>query len=298
MGSKSNYVLSCGSTVDLTEERLKERNIEYISYKYYVDGKEYIDNFGKSMSHADFYAGMRNGRDTKTTQINAAEYAEYFEKFLKQGLDVVHLEMSSGISGSFNSAQIAKRELNQKYKNNKVYLVDSLCISSGYGLFVEEVADLRDKGISAEALALEAEKLKIHIGHLCMSSDLTFFIKGGRISKAAGAFGTLLRICPCMYADDDGRLVVFKKIPGKKRTMEDFIKIMSNKAIDGTNYNGRCYICNSDCREDAEMMKTLIEAKFPNLVGKIEIYNLGPPIGSHTGPGTVAVFYKATDRHL
>ena len=286
-----NYVLSCGSTVDLTEERLKERNIEYISYKYYVDGNEYIDNFGKSMSHSDFYAGMRKGAGTKTTQINAAEYVEYFEKFLKQGLDVVHIEMSSGISGSFNSAQIAKREVNQKYKNNKVYLVDSLCISSGYGLFVEEVADIRDGGISAEMLALEAEKLKMHIGHLCLSTDLTFFIKGGRISKTAGAFGTLLRICPCMHVDDDGKLVVFKKIPGGKRAMENFIKIMSTKALDGINYNGRCYICNSDCRQDAEMMKDLIEAKFPNLAGKIEIYNIGTTIGSHTGPSTFAVFF-------
>ncbi len=292
----SKYILSCSSTVDLTQERLRQRNIEFISYKYYVDGKEYIDNFGQSMALQDFYEKIRKGTQTKTTQINAAEYEEYFEEFLAKGFDVVHLELSSGITGSINSARLAVEELDKKYPNNKVYLVDSLCISSGYGLFVEEVADLREQVTSASDLATKAEELRENIASLCFSTDLTQFIKGGRISKAAGVFGTLLKICPCMHADCEGKLSVFKKIPGKRRAMEEFVKLMEKTAVGGNSYSGRCYICNSDCIADAQLLKNIVEEKFSELKGKVEIFNIGTTIGSHTGPGTIALFYKGNNR--
>ena len=289
------YILSCGSTVDLTEERLAKIGVPYISYKYFVDGEEYDDNFGNSMSYKDFYNKMRQGADTKTTQINSLEYIDYFKKFLEQGKDVLHIEMSSGISGSYNSALIAQKELQTRFPNQKLVIIDSLCISSGYGMLVETLAEYKTKGMSFDDLAKKAEELKLKVIHLCTASDLTHFVKGGRISKTAGIFGSILKICPFIKTDEKGALMVVKKIPGKSRVIDEIVRQMERRVDDGLEYNGKCYICNGDCIEDAQTLKRAIEAKFVNLKGKIEIFNIGTTIGSHTGPSTFAVFFFGHD---
>ena len=188
------YIISCCSTADLTEEHFLQRDIHYICFHYELNGVSYPDDLGKSMSFPDFYAAMANGADTKTSQINTDEFCQYFEGFLKDGYDILHVCLSSGISGVVNSASVAKEELSEKYPDRKIIIVDSLGASSGYGLIMDKLADLRDEGMGIEDLAdwLEKNKLKLH--HWFFSTDLTFYIKGGRVSKTAGTVGTILNI--------------------------------------------------------------------------------------------------------
>lgn len=290
------YILSCCSTADLTEEHFLQRDIHYICFHYELDGKAYPDDLGKSMSFSDFYAAMANGADTKTSQINTDEFYQYFEGFLKEGYDILHVCLSSGISGVVNSASVAKEELSEKYPDRKIFVVDSLGASSGYGLIMDKLADLRDEGMSIEDLAdwLEKNKLKLH--HWFFSTDLTFYIKGGRVSKTAGTVGNILNICPLLNMDNLGRLIPRFKIRGKKKVIHAIVDKMIENAENGTEYSGKCYISNSACYEDARAVADLVEKNFPHLNGPVEINSIGTTIGSHTGPGTVALFFWGSER--
>ena len=192
----ASFILSCCSTADLSREHFKQRDIRYICFHYELDGKQYPDDLGQSIPFDQFYQAMTDGADTRTSQINAEEYAEYFEGFLKEGKDVLHLCLSSGISGSINSARLAQEELAAKYPDRKLYIVDSLAASSGYGLLMDKLADLRDEGMDIDQLRDWAEENKLNLHHWFFSTDLTFFVKGGRVSKVSGWFGTALKICP------------------------------------------------------------------------------------------------------
>ena len=291
-----NYVLSCCSTSDLTEQHLKDRDIHYISFHFSIDGQKYSDDFGKTISYDEFYKKMVNGSVMKTSQVNIDEYEEYFIPFLEQGMDILHVTLSSGNSGSYNSARIAAEDLSEKFPERKIYIVDSLGASSGYGLLMDKAADLRDAGMNIDQLRdwLVENRLRVH--HWFFSTDLTFYIKGGRVSKTAGLFGTILKICPLLNMSDDGRLIPRKKVRGKAAVINEIVARMEENADNGLNYDGKCYMCHSDCLDDAEKVASLIEERFHNLNGKVEIYNIGTVIGSHTGPGTVAVFFWGKKR--
>ena len=291
-----DYIISCCSTADLTKEHFLKRDIRYICFHYELDGVSYRDDLGETMSSEVFYEAMANGSDTKTSQINASEYEEYFEGFLKEGKNVLHLCLSSGISGSINSALIARDVLAEKYPDRKLYIVDSLAASSGYGLLMDKLADLRDEGKSIEELHDWAEENKLRLHHWFFSSDLTFFIKGGRVSKTAGFFGTVLNICPLLNVDKEGRLIPRQKIRTKNKVIEAIVKQMELYVEDGAEYGGKCYISQSACYVDARAVANLIEERFPRLKGKVEIYNIGTTIGAHTGPGTVALFFWGSRR--
>ena len=293
----NNYVLSCCSTVDLSKEHLESRNIKYACFHYFLDGKEYSDDLGQTMSFDKFYEAMANGADTRTSQINAAEFEEYFEEFLKDGKDVLHVAFSSGLSGTYNSARIAAEELREKYPDRKLIIVDSLGAASGYGLLMDLAADKRDEGASIEELEAWVLENRLKIQTWFFATDLTFFVKGGRVSKAAGWFGTALKICPLLNVSREGKLVPREKIRTKKKVIEAIYEKMVALADDGENYSGKCYMCHSACYEDARAVADLIEARFKNLNGKVLINNIGTVIGSHTGPGTVALFFVGEERN-
>ncbi len=292
----ADYVLSCCSTADLTAEHFSERNINYVCFHFMLDGKQYSDDLGKTIPFDKFYKAMANGAETSTSQVNVDEYIEYFTPFLEQGKDILHVTLSSGISGTFNSANIAKAELQEKYPDRKIYIVDSLGASSGYGLLMDKLADLRDSGMDIDELRdwAEANKLKLH--HWFFSTDLTFFVKGGRISKVSGWFGTVLRICPLLDMDNGGHLVPRFKVREKKRVINEIVNKMEQFADGGLNYSGKCYISNAGCYEDARAVADLVEQRFKKLNGKVEITSVGTTIGSHTGPGTVALFFWGSER--
>lgn len=292
----SDYIISCCSTADLTKEHFESRQINYICFHYELDGKEYVDDLGQSMDFHEFYRAMANGATTKTSQVNADEFIEYFTPFLEQGKDILHVTLSSGISGVHNSAMVAKQDLEERFPERKIFIVDSLGASSGYGLIMDKLADLRDGGMGLEELYqwAEANKLKLH--HWFFSTDLSFYVRGGRISKTAGFVGSVLELCPLLNMDNLGRLIPRFKIRTKKKVIQAIEKKMEENAENGLEYADKCYISQSDCYEDARAVADLVEKNFPNLKGKVEINHIGTTIGSHTGPGTVALFFWGCER--
>lgn len=291
------YVISCCSTADLSEEHFRNRNISYVCFHFELDGVEYPDDLGKSIPFDEFYRRMANGASTKTSQINVEEFTEYFEPFLKEGKDILHVSLSSGISGVFNSASLARNLLMQKYLERTILIVDSLGASSGYGLFMDRLADLRDEGYSIQELYEWAMKNRLRLNHWFFSTDLTFYIRGGRVSKTSGFIGTILNICPLLNMNRLGQLIPREKIRTKKKVIQAIVTRMKECADNGTDYSGKCYISHSACYEDARAVADLVEAAFPKLNGKVEIYSVGTTIGSHTGPGTVALFFWGKERN-
>ena len=260
----AEYCISCCSTADLSKEHFDRRNIHYICFHFELGGQEYLDDLGQTVPPETMYRRMSEGADTKTSQVSIGEYEEHFEQFLKAGKDVLHLCLSSGISGTYNSACIARDSLQEKYPGRKIYVADSLAASSGFGLLMDTLADKRDAGMDIDTLYAWTQENKNRLQHWFFSTDLTFYIKGGRISKTSGFIGTVLSICPLSQ--------------------------------DGLNYAGKCYISQSACLEDAQAVAALVEERFPHLNGKVEIYPIGATIGSHTGPGTVALFFWGVPR--
>ena len=292
----SDYILSCCSTADLSKEHFEKRNISYICFHYKLNGVDYSDDLGQSIPFEEFYQRMDSGEDTQTSQINVTEYLEYFERFLSEGKDILHLTLSSGISGSYNSAINAAKIAKERFPERKIYVVDSLAASSGYGLLMDKLADLRDGGMDIDELKNWAEENKLRLHHWFFSSDLKFFIKGGRVSKTAGTIGTILGICPLLNVDNNGRLIPRAKIRSKKKVILEIVKRMEEYADDTFDYSGKCYISQSACKEDAKEVASLIEERFPKLNGKVLINYIGTTIGSHTGPGTVALFFWGKKR--
>ncbi|HPJ02404.1 MAG TPA: DegV family protein [Candidatus Limiplasma sp.] len=292
----NDFVLSCSSTADLSQEEFDARGIQYICFHYSIDGVQMNDDLGKTMPFDTFYQRMMDGAETSTSQINADEYYEYWEGFLEDGKDVLHVTLSSGVSGSYNSAVIARDMLKEKYPDRTVRVVDGLAASSGYGLLMDKLADLRDAGKTVDETADWAEEHKLEVQHWFFSTDLTFFIKGGRISKTAGFVGTLMKICPLMNVDNNGKLVPRAKVRSKHKVIKEIVDRMIDNAQDGLNYSGKCFLSHSYCLEDAKAVAELVKASFTKLNGEPVIHDIGTTIGSHTGPGTVALFFWGKKR--
>ena len=292
----SDYVLSCCSTVDVTREWLESRDIKYLYFNYYLNGEACKDDFGTTNSPADLYAKMLAGADAKTSQVSVGDYETHFEKYLSAGRDVLHVTLSSGISSTYNSACIARDQLAEKYPDRKVIVVDSLAASSGSALLMDKLAELRDSGMGIDELSAWAEEHKNEVQHWFFSSDLTFFVRGGRISKAAGLVGGMLKICPVMDVAPDGSLAVKEKIRTKAKAISRVVDKMEELAEGGLDYSSKCFISQSECIDDAQEVAHRIEARFPKLNGKVEIFPIGATIGVHTGPGTVATFFWGKKR--
>ena len=292
----ADYILSGCSAADLTKEHFERINVKYICFHYMMDDVLYPDDLGATMSAEEFYRRMSEGAMTKTSQVNIAEYVEYFSTFCEQGKDIVHVTLSSGISGTYNSARSAALIVRERYPARQIHIIDSLGASSGYGLLLDTAAAMRDKGLSARELGnwIVENRLKVH--HWFFSTDLSSYVRGGRISKTAAFFGGVFEICPLLNMDDAGRLVPRQKIRTKKNVIREIVQRMVENAEGGADYDGKCFISMSACREDAEAVAALVEEKFPKLNGKVLINNIGGLIGAHTGPGTVALFFWGSER--
>ena len=286
-----SYAITCCSTADLTKEHFEAIDVHYVCFHYMIDGEEYPDDLGQSIPFDEFYDRISKGAMTQTAQVNISEYVEMFTGFLDKGMDVLHVCLSSGISGTINSARSAASILRERYPDRKIYIIDSLGASSGYGLLMDTLSAKRAEGMGIDELAAWTEENKLKLHHWFFSTDLSFFVRGGRISKASAVFGGLLEICPLMNMDNLGRLIPRFKIRTKKKVIREIVKKMEENADDGLDYSGKCYISMSACMEDARAVADLVEERFPKLNGSVEINNVGTTIGSHTGPGTVALFF-------
>lgn len=292
----SSYQLIASSTVDLPKSYLDARGIPCALYHFMIDGVQHNDNFGLDMSFADFYELIRKGVMPTTSQPNADEHVALFEPYLAQGKDLLYLCFSSGLSGGYNSACVARDTLEKRYPERRIAIVDTLGASSGYGLLVDAVADLRDRGASFEEALAFAEEKKLHVHHWFFSTDLQHYKRGGRVSASSALIGTILGICPLLNMDCHGHLIPRKKVKGKNNVIREIVRCMERHADGGAAYSGKCFISESACYDDARKVADLVEATFPNLDGPVMINSVGTVIGSHTGIGTVALFFFGDER--
>ena len=291
----ADYILSCESTADLSAEKLKEIDVEHVCFHFMLDGRDYRDDLGASIPFEDFYAAMANGADTKTAAVGTGDYIEYFRGFLAQGKDVLHCCLSSGISSSYDAACEAAEELRGEFPERKLYVVDSLAASSGFGLLMQTLSDKRAAGMGIDELRDWTEANKRRLRHWFFSTDLTFYIKGGRVKPLTGHIGNLLNICPLLDVNCEGKLIQRETARGKKKVIKRMVECMAETAEGGLDYAGRVFISQSACRDDAKAVADLVHERFAN-VTDIETFYIGTTIGSHTGPGTVALFFWGTER--
>ena len=292
----ADYILSCCSTADLTKEEFEARDIHFACFHYSLDDEEYKDDLFETMSAEAFYQAMADGAMTRTSQVNIEEFIDYFTPFLEQGKDILHVTLSSGLSGVYNSACTAREFLKAEFPERTIIVIDSLGASSGYGLLMTELADRRARGMSLEDLAEWALSNRLRVHHWFFSTDLSYYARGGRISRVSGWFGTVLKICPLLNMDDKGRLVPRYKIRGKTAVIREIVDKMVEHAEGGAGYSGRVFLSMSACPEDARAVADLVAETFPDLDGYPVIHTVGPTIGAHTGPGTVALFFLGDER--
>ena len=282
-----NYILSCCSTMDLRKGWAEERGVNLIYAKFFLEGEEFRDDFYESISQDKLFERMLSGEKSQTTQVNTEEYIDSFRKYLEQGQDIFHICLSSGVSGTFNSCHIAKDILQEEFPERKIEIVDSLMASSGYGLLVDKACDLKRQGLDMETLRIEVEKWRNCLHAYFFTSDLRFFIQGGRVSKAAGFIGGLLKICPVLKITEEGKLKPIEKARGKKQAIENILSKMEKEGYLSTE---KCFISHSACPQDAEKLAESIRERF-HPEGRIEIFDIGGTIACHTGPGTVSSFF-------
>lgn len=292
----SDFVLSCESTADYPRSFFEERQIAWVPFHYNLDGVSYPDDLYASISPEAFFDKIKAGAQPTTSQVGVGDYVELWEPFLKEGKDVLHLTLSSGISGTYNSACVAAEQLRQAYPERTVRVIDSLAASAGYGLLMEYLADLRDGGMGFTELGDWAEEHKLNVNHWFFVSDLDCLKRGGRVSATSALLANALKICPVLNVDYEGKLIPRQKIRTTKKAIAELVRMMEAHAKDGLAYSGKCVLSQSNCRADADAVVAGIEEKFPQLAGKIEVNNIGTVIGSHTGPGTVALFFMGDRR--
>ena len=292
----SDYLISCESTADMPLSFFRERNVGFVCFHYEMNGQTYTDDIYQSTTPQEFFGKLKAGAQARTSQVGTGEYVDFWEPYLKQGLDILHVALSTGISGTYNSACLAADELAPKYPERKIRVIDSLCASAGFGLLVELMADKRDEGMSFDELAEWTEVHKMNVNQWFFVSDLDCLKRGGRVSATSALIATALKICPVMNVNFEGKLIPREKIRTKKKAIVRLVDDMMERVENGAAYTGRCTISHSDCLEDAQEVARLVGEKVPALKGKVEISDSGTVIGAHTGPGTVALFFMGDTR--
>ncbi len=293
----SNFILSCESTVDMPYSYISGRGLKVLFYSYTVNGESYPDDMERDPnSLPQFYERLKEGQIPTTSQINQFAYEEFFKEILDEGKDVLHLCFGTGMTQSYAQAVNAVESLKVAYPDRKIVVIDTTCSSSGYGMIVDDAADLYEEGKSLEEIAKYVEDNKYHIHHQFYTTDLKYFKRTGRVSGPAASIGAVLKICPLMHLNHAGKIIAYSKVMGKKNALKATLDWMENHALDGKNYNGKIFISHSNALEDAINTKNEIEKRFPNLVGKVRIFNIGTIIASHTGPGTVAIYFHGDER--
>lgn len=285
-----SFIISCCTTTDMNKEHYEKHNEKYIGFHYNVDGVSYTDDMGETMTIKEFYQHIRNGAETSTSQVSVGEYVDYFRKLLATGEDILHVTLSSGISSTFQSATAAAEMVASEFPERKIFVVDSLCASSGSGMLVDLLAEKRDAGEPIEDVYQWALDHRQEVMHWFCSTDLTYYIKGGRVSKISGVIGGAFKICPLLNVSPSGKLIPIAKVRTKKKVLAALVDKMVQHAQGGLDYDGLCYISNSDCLEDAQFVRDLILSRFHN-VKEVPIFDVGTTIGCHTGTGTVALFF-------
>lgn len=288
-----DFVILTDSSADLSADMVRKLNVEVLPLGFVLDNqtyRNYPDN--REMDPHVFYERLRAGDVATTTALNVAEYTEALEPLLQAGKDVLVLAFSSGLSTTYNSSRLAVEELSAKYPERKLYTVDTLCASLGQGLLVWYAARERDRGHSIEEVRDWIEEHRLNVCHQFTVDDLYFLKRGGRISAATAVVGSMLQIKPVLHVDDEGHLINIGKVRGRQAALKALVDRMEETALDSGSLT--VFISHGDCLEDAQIVADMVKKRFG--VEEVYINYVGPVIGAHSGPGTVALFYAGTER--
>ena len=281
------YKITTDNTADLPYSFYKEHDIDFLFVPYTLEDKQYtLEN---ELPVAEFYDRMRNGSMPTTSQYNAEDAAGLWEPYLKQGVDILHIAFSSGLSGSYNSARLAAEDMREKYPERKITVVDSLSASLGEGLLVWYAAKLKKEGKTMEELTSWLEENKLHLCHVFTVNDLFHLYRGGRVSKATAILGTMINIKPMLHVDNEGHLISLSKVRGRKHSIIKLADMMDERIGSYKDKNPIMMISHGDCADEAENLKQEVLKRYPGT--EILINHVGATIGAHSGPGTMALFF-------
>lgn len=289
----SDFVMLTDSSADLSAQMVQQADVEVIPLSFNIQGRtyhNYPDN--REMDPALFYDMLRAGELATTAAVNVGEYVQAIESFLAQGRDVLVLAFSSGLSGTYNSSRLAVEELQEKYPQRKIYTVDTLCASLGQGLLVWLAAQQRKEGKSIEEVRDWVEANKLSLCHQFTVDDLHFLKRGGRISATTAVVGSMLQIKPVLHVDDEGHLINIGKARGRHASLKALVDKMEKTVTEEGKKT--VFISHGDCLKDAETVAEMVRQRFGTQ--DICINYVGPVIGAHSGPGTLALFYLGTQR--
>lgn len=288
----ADYVIATASTADMPREFYEQHNIPVISYSYMIGDKTFEDDSRES-TRESIYKQMRGGALLSTSMINAYTYYDFFKKLMDTGKDVIYLDMSREMSHSFQAAGEAAEKIKKEYPKQRLHVMDTLCISGGLGMLVQNMVRLHEAGKSFDETLAWGEANKLKIAHRFTVDNLNYLKRSGRVSNATALVGSLLAIKPVMYVPDDGKLVVASKVRGRKAAL---LAILEGMKRDLVHPDGQeIHILQADCREDAEFMRSKVLEVFPT-VSKVIITSLGVVIGAHCGPGLFTIFYMCDHR--
>ncbi|MFS0752201.1 DegV family protein [Oceanobacillus sp. 1P07AA] len=277
------------SACDLSKKYYNENNIEMIPLTVHLDNEEYED--GLTINPETVYEAMRNGKSPKTSQASAQDFKEIFTKHAEENKPLVYIAFSSELSGTYQSAKMMEQEVKETYPDADIYVIDSKCASIGHGLVVLEAAKLAENGASVEEIIEKANYHAKHMEHIFTVDDLEYLYRGGRVSKTAAFVGSLLKIKPLLHVED-GKLIPLEKIRGSKKVLQRMIDVMESRGQDFENQT--IGISHGDDLARAEQLSEMIQEKFNVAKENIVIEMVGSAIGSHSGPGTLALFFLNT----
>lgn len=287
------YIITTDTTADLPESYIKEQGLGIMSLSYTIDGETY--DRSHELPVKEFYAKMRAGSMPTTSQVNPEGAKTVFlEMMQKQDADILHIAFSSGLSGSCNSAFIGAEELAEEYKDHHVIVVDSLAASLGEGLLVHKALENQKKGMSLEENAKWLEDNKLHLVHNFTVDDLFHLHRGGRVSKTAAVIGTMINLKPVLHVDNEGHLIPVSKVRGRKKSLIALVDNMEKQMGSYREQNDIVFISHGDCEEEAQFVADLVKQRFG--IDSFLLNHVGPTIGAHSGPGTMALFYMGEYR--
>ena len=286
-----DYVIFVDSACDISRDLLNEWGVKYcsLSLAFSDDPNEYQDY---DIPAPEFYNKMRNGALPKTSAANMGKFCDSFESIVKEGYDVLYLGFSSGLSATVSFAREAAEEIMAQYEGSKILVVDSLCASAGYGLLVKLLVDKKADGATIDELYKYSENTKMNIMHWFTVDDLKYLKAGGRISATTALVGGMLNIKPVMKVDENGKLVSVSKVRGRKAALKAMADLFDQTVVDKK--DGLVYISHGDCIDDANLLAQMLNENSGATVSLIT--NVGPVIGSHSGPGTLALFFLVNER--
>ncbi|WP_300380677.1 DegV family protein [Clostridium sp.] len=287
-------VIFTDSCCDLPIEFIKENNIELISLRVKYESEDIPDDLGQSIKYKDFYSKLKNGVTATTSQANAYYFEEEFRKQAKLDKAIIYIGFSSALSGCVNSARIAKEIIEEEMPKADITIIDSKSASLGLGLLVFNATKMLKEGKTKEEIIMWIEENKLKVNHWFTVDDLNHLKRGGRVSSTVAIVGTMLNIKPIMHVDKEGRLIPVAKVKGRKKSIKDLFERLKENAVNIEEQT--IFISHGDCLEEAETLRDLILSEYK--VKDCIINYIGPVIGSHAGPGTIALFFLGNNREL